>query len=214
SDPAANDHLSDFTDLSDYDQGEGRLFFNLSSTISTAQAVALVLGITAVLGSIAALFFFFMLNMNGGGTDDSSHGSGYGSGSGGHSGGSGYGSGGGHGSYSKRSILEESGLLRIVSLIHELEQVLDIAENDGQISKECKMFKMCRTITNTSSSQASLLQNILEKAESVLETMENGLDPHPLASTDAFDLLNSYKTTAEIAKVKGLCSIVESERCT
>lgn len=70
-----NEHLSEFTDLSDYGQGEGRFFFfNLSTTISTAQAVALVLGITAVLGSIAALAFFFMLNMGGGGKDDSSHG--------------------------------------------------------------------------------------------------------------------------------------------
>ena len=70
-------------DLLSYDPdfaGEGRLFFifNTSQTITTGQAAAIILGITALLGGLAALAYFFLLSMDSGGGTGTGGGGGYG----------------------------------------------------------------------------------------------------------------------------------------
>ena len=53
--------------------------FNASTTLTTSQAVALVIGLTALFGGLAAAAYFFLLSMQGGGGEDTGGGSGYGS---------------------------------------------------------------------------------------------------------------------------------------
>ena len=79
----------DSTPYSDYDatdldsalieEATGRLFltFNTSTTLTTAQAIALILGLTALFGGLAAAASFFLLSMQGGG-DTGGGGSSYG----------------------------------------------------------------------------------------------------------------------------------------
>ena len=122
----------DFEDVSSSsllseDDFAGRLFliFNTSTTISQAQAIAIVLGITALLGGLAAAAYFFLLSM---GNDDG----------GGYSDSSSY----GHGHYAKRSTDEEEQplkLLNIVGLIRDLDEMLG-EEND----ENCKRLKICQ----------------------------------------------------------------------
>ena len=74
---------SDLFESSDLlEEATGRLFLviNASTTLTESQAIALIIGLTALFGGLAAAAYFFLLSMQGGGGEEASGGgSGYGS---------------------------------------------------------------------------------------------------------------------------------------